>query len=230
MRLPEGLQAIVFDAVGTLLHPEPPAPFVYAAVGQRHGSRLSTADIAIRFKAAFQDEDEFDRRHGLRTDECREVERWRHIVSRVLDDVTDPEACFQELFDHFSRPAAWQCTSGTAETLAALAARGYVLGMASNYDRRLRSVVAGLPALHSIHHLVISSEVGHRKPAAEFFQALEQTLALPAAGILFVGDDLANDYQGAQAYGLAALLYDPAGHHAGRPVQRVGQLGELLMG
>src|SRR5437016_3584478 len=98
MRLPEGLQAIVFDAVGTLLHPEPTPPLVYATIGQRHGSRLSAAEIAIRFKAAFRDEDEFDRRHGLRTDERREVERWRHIVSRVLDDVTDAEVCFQELF------------------------------------------------------------------------------------------------------------------------------------
>src|SRR5262245_26831348 len=33
-----GVRAVVFDAVGTLITPDPPAPAVYSAVGRRHGS------------------------------------------------------------------------------------------------------------------------------------------------------------------------------------------------
>src|SRR5262249_47928715 len=163
------VHAIFFDAVGTLIHPEPPAPEVYQAVGQRYGSAVPSGDIRRRFSAAFQQEDAQDRAADWQTSEAREVERWRRIVAGVLDDVSDPVACFRELFDHFSRAEAWQCDPDAELVLQQLAARGYQLGMASNYDKRLRGVAAGLPALREIQHLVISSEVGWRKPAGQFF-------------------------------------------------------------
>jgi putative hydrolase of the HAD superfamily len=80
------------------------------------------------------------------------------------------------------------------------------LGLASNFDARLRRVVAGIPALRPIKHLVISSEVGWKKPASGFFAALAARIALPPAEILFVGDDLANDYYGARSAGLQPVL------------------------
>ena len=94
--------------------------------------------------------------------------------------------------------------------LPELASRGYTLALASNYDRRLRRVVAGLGALAPVKRLIISSEVGWRKPAAQFFAALSSAVALPPDQILYVGDDLTNDYDAARAAGLHAVLYDPA--------------------
>jgi putative hydrolase of the HAD superfamily len=223
----ESVRAIVFDAVGTLIHPDPPSVAVYEAVGRKYGSHLSAAVIARRFIAAFRDEEELDSRHGQQTNEARELERWRHIVQRTLDDISDPEACFCELFAHFSRPAAWQCTPGTEQMLTALAERGLVLGVASNYDRRLRYVASGLVALRPIEHLMISSEVGWRKPAAEFFRALERLVGFPGDKILFVGDDLTNDYEGALRAGLGALLFDPNGQFANQPIGRIGRLSDL---
>ena len=113
----------------------------------RYGSRLSLAEIGQRFRAAFKREEEYDLRNGLRTYEGREERRWRHIVAAVLHDVCDGEACFRELFEYFSRPQAWKCAPDAGSTLAELARRGYRLGMASNYDHRLRSVVAGASGL-----------------------------------------------------------------------------------
>jgi putative hydrolase of the HAD superfamily len=224
----EQARAVVFDAVGTLLHPDPSAATVYETVGRKYGSRLSAAVLLARMAAAFRAEEEFDRRHGQVTDEARELERWRHIVRSTLDDVDNPEACFRELFTHFSQPSAWRCTPGTGETLAALAGRGLVLGMASNYDSRLRSVVAGLPELRAVGHLVISAEVGRRKPAPEFFQAMKETIGMAAGRIVFVGDDWANDYEGARRAGLVAVLFDPAGAFADQTIKRIRRLPDLL--
>jgi putative hydrolase of the HAD superfamily len=221
--LSRDVRAIVFDAVGTVIHPEPPASAVYAAVGRRFGSRLSAAAIAPRFRAAFARQEALDRDAGLRTSEEREVERWRQIVGEVLTDVTDPGGCFAELYAHFARPEAWRADPDAAPTLQELAARGYVLGVASNYDRRLRSVVAGMPALRPVQHLVISSEVGWRKPAREFFAALCRSVGRDAGQILFVGDDRANDYDGARAAGLKALLV------GGEAPTSIEYLGELVM-
>jgi putative hydrolase of the HAD superfamily len=224
----ESFQAMVFDAVGTLLYPDPPAAVVYNAVGKKYGSRLSPAVLSARMAAACQAEEEFDSRHGQVTSEAREIERWRRIVGDTLNDVRDSEACFGELFDHFSHPAAWRCTSGTEEALTALAERGLILGMASNYDRRLRSVVAGRLELAGVTNLVISSEVGRRKPAVEFFRAVERSVCCSGKDILFVGDDLANDYEGPRQAGLAAVLFDPTGKFTGQPIARIDRLADLL--
>jgi len=221
--IPRGVRAIFFDAVGTVIFPAPPAAEVYAAVAARHGSRLSLAEIARRFRSAFHGEEELDRGNGLRTDEEREERRWRHIVGTVLEDVRDGEACFRELFEHFSRPEAWACAPDAGATLAELARRGYRLGMASNYDHRLRAVTAGLPDLRLLECLVISSEVGWRKPAPEFFAAVVQEAGAGAEEILFVGDDPINDEAGARAAGLQTLLLDPRGR-AQAPLRRLSDL------
>lgn len=199
---------IFFDAVGTLIHPLPAAPEVYASVGRRFGTRLDGTTIAARFRVAFRRQEEADYADGLHTDEEREVRRWRAIVAEVLDDVSDGEACFQELYAHFARPEAWSCPPETAEVMNVLTARGHVLGIASNFDHRLRELVQNLPALRSIHHLVISSEIGWRKPASAFFAEIVRRANAPIEQILYVGDDLVNDHEGARAAGIRAVLLD----------------------
>src|SRR5438477_2036906 len=151
--LVSGIRAIVLDAVGTLIHPDPLAPLVYAQVGKRWGSRHDPLAIKTRFLRAFEQEEQTDRRLGWRTSEAREIERWRHIVANVLDDVSNPEDCFEVLFEHFGRPEAWRCEPGTRTVLTELAERDFVLGMASNYDSRLHKVMAGKAELRAIQHV-----------------------------------------------------------------------------
>lgn len=223
-----GVRAVFFDAVGTLLHPQPPAAEVYARVGKQYGSRLTVAEVRTRFRAAFQHQEALDRDNLLQTSEEREYVRWQRIVAAVLDDVTDRDVCFQELFAHFGRPEAWHLEADAAFTLQELAGRGFVLGLASNYDRRLRDVVAGLPALRPLRHLVISSEVGWRKPAAPFFAAVCHDTGLATGTILFVGDDRVNDYAGSRAAGFQAVLFDPHVRYDEQDVRRITRLTELL--
>jgi putative hydrolase of the HAD superfamily len=212
--IPPDVRAVIFDAVGTLIHPEPSAAVVYAAVGQSLGSRLTVGEIAERFRTAFAREEALDRADGLRTSEERERRRWRSIVGAVLDDVRDPERCFEELFAHFGRPGAWR-SDPAAAALADLERRGHVLGMASNYDARLHGVAAGLAELRPLRHVVVSSEVGWRKPAPQFFAALCARLGLPPSEILYIGDDRVNDYDGALAAGLRAALVGEGGRGGG---------------
>jgi putative hydrolase of the HAD superfamily len=223
--LPE-VAAIFFDAVGTLIHPRPEAAQVYAEVGRHFGSRLAAEEIARRFRAAFQRHEEEDRREGWRTDEGRELRRWREIVAEVLDDVEDRSGCFAALYEHFRRPESWECAREAGSVLKELARRGLVLGMASNFDERLRHVAAGLPELRPVRHLVISAEVGWRKPAPQFFAAVREATSLPSEGILFIGDDPENDFDGARAAGMRALLFDPRNRHPDRP--HLAGLEELL--
>jgi putative hydrolase of the HAD superfamily len=228
MILPPTVRAIFFDAVGTLIHPDPPAAEVYARLGQLYGSRLDCDAIALRFTAAFGRQEAIDRAGGWYTSEDRELTRWRAIVREVLDDVSDPGGCFRSLFTHFAGHQAWCCDPDAGATLAALDARGYVLGVASNFDARLRGVLDGLVALRPLRHVVISSEVGWRKPAPQFFRRLGEVTGLGPEQILHLGDDRDNDFAGARAVGMHAFLLDPQGTEPVPSPARLRRLGDLL--
>lgn len=201
------VRAVFFDAVGTIIHPEPPAADVYLAIGRRHGTGHSLEEIRTRFQQALQIQDNADRERAWRTSEDRERLRWRDVVAFVLDDVGDMETCFAELYAHFGRPEVWRLDNSVAPLLQLLLGR-CVVGLASNYDRRLHSVLAGFAALRPMDHVVISSEVGYRKPSKVFFRHLVQTTELPASEVLYLGDDQVNDVNAARSAGLQAMLVE----------------------
>ena len=207
---PREIRCIALDAVGTVLYPDPPVAQVYGQAARRYGSRHTDDEIRRRFRAAFQqvEDEDFGRSDDwtladqFTTSEDRERRRWERIVSLVLDD---PQACFAELFAWFGQPAAWAVYPDVGDALAACAASGYRLALASNFDGRLHSVCNGQPALAPIQHRVISSEVGYRKPSLHFYRALAAAVGVAPERILMVGDDEANDVLGARRAGLRAL-------------------------
>jgi putative hydrolase of the HAD superfamily len=219
-------RAIVFDAVGTLIHPDPPWDVVYTEVGSRHGSKIVGADLHRAFRAAFARQEMMDRAAGWLTSEAREIERWQSIVREVLHDVSDPAACFAELWEHFSLPCHWRCDPAARTVFAGLATQGYRLAMASNFDHRLRQIAAELVPLERLADVIISAEVGWRKPAREFFAAVCTRLGLAPGDILHVGDDPVNDYEGASAAGCRALLFDPLSR-SGQQLHTIRQLAEI---
>jgi putative hydrolase of the HAD superfamily len=223
------IRAIFFDAVGTLLHPQPDAATVYADIGRRHGSRYSAGTIAERLTQAFSRQDELDRAAGWTTNAVREWRRWRDIVGEVLDDIRNPNVCFAELYVHFARPQAWEVRPETEFVLAYLHKRGYRLGMASNYDPRLNEVLAGKPVLERLSPVILSSEVGWRKPAQQFFDEMCREIGEPPENVVFVGDDRVNDYDAAQAAGLEAVLLDPDNVYRGATaVRKLGDLPRVI--
>jgi len=221
------IRAVFFDAVGTLIHPVPAAATVYAEVGKRFGGHFDERTLAQAMREAFLRQEDVDRRQGWRTSETREIERWRTIVGEVLPGATNPEACFATLYDHFSLAANWRIEPGTTYVVAALRQRGLAVGLASNYDRRLYSVVQGMPALAGLAAIVISSEVGWRKPGAAFFATMCDTVQIARQETVYVGDDLINDYEGARAARCQAVLYDPAGQSAA-DISSIGNLEGIL--
>jgi putative hydrolase of the HAD superfamily len=222
------IQAIVYDAVGTLIHVKHSVAGIYAEFGRRFGSRLDGGEVRRRFQIAFARQDRLDEDAGWRTDEARERARWRDIVMEVLDDIADPAGCFESLFAEFSKPEVWSYDPDAIEVLAAMERRGYRQAMASNFDRRLHGVIAGMPPMRHLERVIVSSEVGWRKPAPEFFAALAVTLGLSASDILFVGDDRGNDYEAARRAGMRALLLDPHQRHPDVRTNRLERLSALI--
>jgi putative hydrolase of the HAD superfamily len=203
MSAPVNVRCILFDAVGTLIYADPPVSEVYHAAARRFGSRLTADEIAARFRSALADS------HKCRnnpTCESHERECWRTIVSRVIDDVPDARGeLFGQLWDHFAQPRHWRLFDDASPVLTALAESGLRLGIASNFDGRLRKIVAGHPPLSPCTELFLSSEIGFSKPAQQFFSTVATQLDVPPGDILLVGDDEISDVEGALAAGWHAV-------------------------
>jgi putative hydrolase of the HAD superfamily len=224
----EGIEGIVFDAVGTLIDPFPTVADVYAEAARRQGVELDRGLVKTRFHQHFRNDEVDEIRGPLVTDEVTEFCRWRRIVASVLPEVPYPDRAFFELWDHFGRPESWRCYPDVAPALAVLSAQGLPIRIASNFDGRLRAVVRGLAELAPYADpLVISSEVGFRKPHAAFYQAACASLGLAPERVLCVGDDLENDVAGARRAGLRGLLLDRHGTRAAE-VPSVSDLGPLV--
>jgi putative hydrolase of the HAD superfamily len=200
---------IVLDAVGTLIKPVPSVAEAYAVTAKRQGVGLEADVLRDRFQFHFQNGDVHAEQGALSTNEATERRRWRKIVAGVLPEVPEPDRAFEELWVHFGRHESWRCFPDAAPALDALTELGFCVCIGSNFDSRLRGVVQGLPELRPlIESLVISSEVGYRKPHPLFFRAACAHLGLPFDRVLCVGDDLVNDVQGAIDAGLSGLLLD----------------------
>lgn len=208
----DGVDGIILDAVGTIIDPDPSVAEVYAAAARRQGLVVDVREIKARFHRYFRDDEVDDQLGPMATDEGIESRRWRRIVGNVLPGLPDPDRAFDELWDHFGRPSAWRCFADVAPGLRALRVAGYPVRIASNFDGRLRRVVHGLPDLACFADiLIISSEVGYRKPHPNFYRAACASLGLPPARVLCVGDDPENDVLGPERAGLRGALLDRDG-------------------
>ena len=216
-------RAVMFDAVGTIMFADPPVVDVYHAAAEQHGVSVSPAIIRERIASALV------KHFAERTtsSEAIEASRWRTIVADVFErDGKAVAGIFDHLWQHFAQPSAWRLFDDVPDCFSALIDAGYRIGIASNFDARLRQVCAGHPALANVE-IFCSSEVGFAKPDPRFFRAIEQRLNLTPPKLALVGDDVIADHQGATAAGWRSIFIDRNGQH-GDAIASLAELPKLL--
>ncbi len=108
---------------------------------------------------------------------------------------------------HMSALRAAASTPLHHEAVLMALASDYQLGVCSNFTHAesARAVLGEAGLDHHMSSIVISEEVGFRKPRAEIFDAVVDSLGVPAREILHVGDSLTADVAGASAMGMHTL-------------------------
>jgi len=112
------------------------------------------------------------------------------------------------------------------------------LAVCSNFSHTAtaRAVLERAGLLPHFDAVVISEDVGLRKPRAEIFRAVAEGLGVPPGEILHVGDDLAADVAGAAAVGsptawVTRRIADPAAalaaYTGAKPTHRIADLREV---
>ena len=206
---------VLFDAVGTLIEPNPNVVSVYHALGQQHGSRLTTSEIGTRFrhlrKLVFGGQVERRSPPTLPTTgfaSSDEIERqlWSKLVGELFDDVplVRRDALFESLWDWFSAADHWSLFGDVKPCFEMLATAGYDIGIASNFDTRLLKICDALQPLPVAKWVFCSGALGYRKPDARFYEAIESAV-FDHGPITMVGDDYQNDVAAPRLAGWSAV-------------------------
>ena len=100
------------------------------------------------------------------------------------------------------------CHDGTIEALRDLAERGFLLGCVTNTladDGGIRRMLRKFDVEGLMRSVVVSAEVGYRKPHPSLFRAALADVGVDAGEAVFVGDSPWHDIAGAQAVGMRAV-------------------------
>jgi putative hydrolase of the HAD superfamily len=210
------IQAVTFDVGGTLIEVWPSVGHVYAEVAARHGIKgLAAGALDHKFKAAWRAATNFNYSRSA----------WAALVDATFRGLTDrlpSETFFADLYARFAKPDVWRIYEEVIPTLDELAARGFKLGVISNWDERLRPLLGQLKLGAYFEAIIVSREFGSCKPLRGIFEHAVRKLGLPPGAVLHVGDSLAMDVRGARAAGLRALLLQRTGG-----VRRAGHIKSL---
>lgn len=200
------IKVVAFDAVGTVMYAMPSVSAAYCEIlqelsGQSVDPAAVRAVLSRRLAARSGD-------GNLQTTEDSERQFWYDLIAELVPDPERQSRCFEALFRHFAQPSNWRCYDDVAEALVSLQSSGLQVVLASNFDRRLHAVCDGLAELSPVSARIISSEVGWRKPARQFFEIVCERTQCSPEEILFVGDDPHNDILGAQQAGMPTAWID----------------------
>jgi putative hydrolase of the HAD superfamily len=219
---------VLFDAAETLFTTRGTVGEIYGEVARRYGSTSKPADIQSAFIRQF-------RHSGPLTTE-NEKDWWKDVVHRVIVDVgmvSNFDRFFDDVYEQFRDGRGWKLFPETLDVLEELRRLKYRLGVISNFDSRVYSVMESLKIRSYFDSVTISSETGFAKPHPEIFKAAIRAAGVPGSRILFVGDNPADDVEAGAAAGLHTILIDRHGRYSGSPrvpvIQNLRQvLNELL--
>lgn len=197
-------RAVLFDAVGTLIHLREPVGATYARLaGVGDPTALQTA-----FAAAMR------RRPPMIFPElpaadvpAAERQWWRELVEEAFAaaGAALPAGAFERLWQHYAGAGAWQVVDGSMPMLRRLREAGRRTGMVSNFDHRLRPLLAALDLAALFDVVVLPADAGAAKPDPRIFQLALARLGVAPSDALYVGDDAEDDIAGATAAGLRAM-------------------------
>lgn len=229
------IRVVFFDAAETLFHVDGSVAEIYLRHAVHFGYQAKPDSLSLisqAFMRAFHDAPPpvFAVAESA---QIKQSERlwWFDVVHNVFYRVGMFER-FDEFFDHvfelFADPASWKLYPEVLPTLRELRSRGLELGIVSNFDSRLFTVLRGLGLADLFDTVTISSLAHAAKPSPKIFElALEQHAVEPGEA-MHVGDSVRDDVEGATKAGLAAVLLARQGTQAPHGVPTIRTLDELV--
>jgi putative hydrolase of the HAD superfamily len=198
------VKAVLFDMGGTLVHVES-APEIFCRILRVHRAEYSINEVSEAWEKA---------KKQLSVEKMAEfgTRFWVEFNLLLLenlgikeDALPLAEAIDKEWWDH----ANFSLYPEALFVLEKLKERGLKVGIVTNsLQADVEKVLAKLGLVGFFDVEVSVDAAGKAKPAKEIFTYAVKKLGLNPKDVLFIGDDLRIDYEGAEKAGLRALVID----------------------
>lgn len=206
-------KVIFLDAVGTLFGIKGSVGKAYADIARQFGVTVSDEAVNVAFFNSFATASPpiFP---GVKLEDIPnyEYEWWQFIALETfqkvgaVDRFADFSRFFEQLYNHFATAEPWFLYDDVIPTLERWQKRKIELGIISNFDSRLYLVLESLNLMDFFTSITISTEVSAAKPDKRIFLESLDKHDFQAKDAWHIGDSFKEDYQGAKAAGLKAIL------------------------
>ena len=199
--------AVFFDAYGTLIHfPDAPSPFDYMADAlRREGVDLPRA----RLDDALHAEMRYYKAHYASVRTADDLERLRIEDARVyleaLGDTGPARLDLNRVADELAAAFESRVLPDARPAIDLVRAAGVRAGVLSNFSYLLPLVLDEVGLGAGLDPIVFSAAVGAEKPDPRIFAAAAAAVDADLADCVLIGDDLANDVDGAQRCGMPVV-------------------------
>lgn len=219
-RVPPVVQVLSLDAMNTLIKPHVPVSHLYSRFARTHNISVDEAALTASFPSVFKSLSVSSPCYGFSKEGPRSW--WSSLIVNSFEKAgsgpISPDVAAKisnELYDHYALADAWELVDDEIPSiLSRLRLKGIALCVVSNFDDRLKSILASMGLLDHFQMVVLSGEVGIEKPDRRVFDTVLRHFCLEdSASLLHIGDDLEKDFRAAKAIGARAILFDPKDKH-----------------
>ena len=155
---------------------------------------------------------------------------WIKLLRKMVSNLSIPnQALAEHLLDYWLSESVFQAYEDAGHALKELKNNGFQLITVSNVSssRNLAAYLRKAGLLEYFDMLVASGDVGFEKPNPEIFHIASRLSKTPLEKILHVGDKYEEDYLGARAAGVNAILIDRMGRYEDKQCLKISSLKEL---
>lgn len=215
------LEAIFFDAGGTLIFPDRERTL---APLKARGITFTQEQLHAAERTARQYRDACAAStSNSHTDE----QYWVIYYQTLLGELSCDKQLLAELVAAARKSGNWTFVPPDVPGCLEELKRHYRLAVISNSDGRIADVFARLNLSQYFEAIFDSGRVGHQKPSPIIFETALRELNIEPQKSVYIGDVYSIDYSGAQGAGMKAILIDPYGTYANNGVPRVESICEL---
>jgi len=147
---------------------------------------------------------------------------------RRLGVTRDVSAATAAIRERFQRAEFETLFDDVIPTLEALSARGVALGILSNFSPNCEDVLRQVGIHQYFSFFIVSALAGVEKPDPRIFDLGVRAANRPRTQIVYVGDSLFHDIEGAQRAGIDAILVDRNNRQRDWNGARVQNLSDLI--
>lgn len=203
---------IFLDAVGTLFGVKGSVGEVYQTLSQQAGVKASAKQLDQAFYRSFTAATTMTFPDVSAVEIPHREYLWWLAVAKdtfqragIFHHFADFEGFFEGVYQHFATAEPWIVYGDTLSSLKRWQTMGISLGIISNFDSRIYSVLEALDLKQYFETITISTEAGTAKPDPLIFTTALRKHGCSPQEAWHVGDSRKDDFKGAQAAGLRGI-------------------------